>query len=136
MESLKPRYKTGDEVKLLPQLIYKGEKPIDITTGGNIFLFYIFNEHGAIIFEAIGKLASLVYHRLEPGTSYNDLMLYGDAMMRADPYTSIYPGVFKPGKYRVMLWADFTLGKFEKWEEKPPNVKIYAEHIFIEIVEP
>ncbi|MBT9146090.1 MAG: hypothetical protein DDT42_01969 [candidate division WS2 bacterium] len=81
-------------------------------------------------------MASLVYHRLEPGTSYNDLMLYGDAMMRADPYTSIYPGVFKPGKYRVMLWADFTLGKFEKWEEKPPNVKIYAEHIFIEIVEP
>jgi len=133
VESLKPRYKTSEVINLLPQLIYKGKKPIDITTGGNIFFFRILDENGFKILEDVNKLVDIHYHRLEPGTSYNDLMLY---RMRVYPYTSIYPGVFKPGKYRVIVWADFTLGKFEKWEERPPEVKVSAEHIFIEIVEP
>lgn len=131
VESLSPRYYTNEVVNLLPRLIYQGKRPITITTGGNIFLFRIFDEQGGIVFEHVAKLQSRFYHRLEPGVSYTYPMLFKTIV---DPYLSIYPSVLKPGKYRVMLWADFTLGKYEKWEEKPPEVKVYAKHIFIEIV--
>ena len=128
------KFITGKEIPFEPYMIYRGWLPINLVSGGLLFIAQVYDEEGRLILHCISGLDMFTYHRLWPFLSYKA------PLQRNPPLPRNPPSAFtldEPGRYKVVVYASFKIGKRgeELRVQGEEEQRVYSEPVWIEVID-